>query len=163
MLKGDTMKLSIGDKAPQFCLDDKNETTICLKDVTTPYTLVYFYPKDNTPGCTTEALGFQALKNEYAKEGITVLGVSGGDAKSKEKFCTKHNLDISLVSDTDFSVSEKYGVYGEKKMMGRTFNGISRTSFLLDKDKTIVQVYPSVKPKDHPQQVIDDVRSMKGE
>ena len=154
------MNVSVNDQAPKFCLPDKNETTICLQDISTPYTLVYFYPKDNTPGCTTEALGFEALKDEYAKQGITVIGISGGDSKSKEKFCSKHNLSIPLVSDEDFSVSKEYGVYGEKKMMGRTFNGITRSSCLLDAEKKVIRVYDSVKPKDHPQQVLDDVASL---
>ena len=144
-------------KAPAFCLLDKDEQKVCLKDITTPYTLVYFYPKDNTPGCAIEANSFQKLRADFEKQGITIIGISGGDQKTKTKFCNKNNLDITLLSDTDFEISTKYDVYGEKSMMGRTFKGISRSSYLLDDNKKIIKVYSKVKPLAHPKEVLNDV------
>jgi len=155
------MTLEVGKKAPQFSLPDKDGIKHSLKDINTKYTLVYFYPKDNTPGCATEAVTFTKLKDKFDKEKITIIGISGGNEKTKSKFCLNNKLTITLLSDEDFKVSTKFGVYGEKKFMGRTYMGINRTSFLLNKDKKIIKVYKKVKPKNHPLEVLLDVKQLK--
>ena len=153
--------LSIGKKAPAFSLQDKNNKTVRLKDVDTTFTVLYFYPKDNTPGCTLEAIEFTALEKEFKKANASIIGISGGTNKSKTVFCQKHNLTIPLLSDTDFSVATKYDVYGEKKFMGRTYNGIFRTTFVLDKQKTILRIFENVKVKDHAKEVLTYLQSIK--
>lgn len=152
--------LELGKIAPAFNLPDKNGVKHSLKDIDTNYTLVYFYPKDNTPGCTTEGLEFTKLKSKLEKAGVTIIGISGGDEKSKTKFCDKHKFTITLLSDADFKVSTKYGVYGEKKFMGRTYMGINRVSFLLNKDKKVIKVYNKVKPAEHATEVLLDVKNL---
>ena len=155
------MTPAVGEKAPEFCLYDKDGTKTCLNDIQSKYTVIYFYPKDNTPGCTIEANGFQSLKNEFEQEDATILGISGGDEKSKRSFCEKNDLDITLLSDKDFSIATKYGVYGEKKMLGKTSKAITRSSFLLDKDKNIIKIYPNVNPQTHPKQVLTTIQRTK--
>lgn len=150
--------IDVGKKAPSFSLPDKDGKKVSLKDIDSDYVVIYFYPKDNTPGCSIEANGFEKLKAKFKKAGATIIGISGGDEKSKTKFCEKQNLSLTLLSDIDFKVSSKYGVYGEKKFMGRTYMGISRVSFLLDKNKYVIKRYDAVKPLIHPQEVLDDIK-----
>lgn len=152
--------IEVGKKVPAFSLTNKDGEKIALKDIDTDYTVVYFYPKDNTPGCTLEGRGFEKLKDKFKKAGITVIGISGGTDKTKTSFCEKQGLNFPLLSDTDFAVSTKYGVYGEKKFMGRTFKGINRITFLLDKNKKVIKRYDKVKPISHPQEVLDDVKAL---
>lgn len=152
--------LEVGKKAPAFSLPDKDGVKHALKDIETKYTLVYFYPKDNTSGCTVEGIEFTKFKDKLKKEGLTIIGISGGDEKSKTKFCEKNNLTITLLSDTDFSVSTKFGVYGEKKFMGKTYMGINRVSFLLDKDKKIIKVYNKVKPAEHATEILLEIKQL---
>lgn len=154
------MVLEINTKAPNFSLPDKDGVKHALQDVDTDYTLVFFYPKDNTPGCTIESVKMTQAKDDFAKLNCTVIGISGGDEKSKTKFCEKHDLTIPMLSDTDNSVGEKYGVFGEKKFMGRTYMGYNRVSFLLDKDKKIIKVYDKVKPPVHTQEVLADLKEL---
>ena len=154
------MTLEVGKKAPQFSLPDKDGVKHSLKDINTKYTLVYFYPKDNTPGCTTEAVTFTKLKKKFDNAGVSIIGISGGNEKTKSKFCLKNKLTITLLSDEDFKVSTKFGVYGEKKFMGRTYMGINRMSFLLNKDKKVIKVYEKVKPIDHPTEVLLDIKQI---
>ena len=154
------MVLAIGKKAPAFNLPDKDGTKHALKDIDTTYTLLFFYPKDNTPGCAIESQLMNKAKEKFAKLSCTVVGISGGDEKSKTKFCDKHGLKIAMLSDTDFSVSTKYGVYGEKKFMGKTYMGISRVSFLLDENKKIIKVYEKVKPPVHTNEVLADLKDL---
>jgi peroxiredoxin Q/BCP len=149
-----------GNKAPNFTLEDKDGTIHKLESIKSKYTVVYFYPKDNTPGCTVEAQKFTELKKNFEKLDTTVIGISGGDQKSKTKFCEKHNLSIILLSDTEFKVSEKYGVYGLKKFMGREYMGINRITFILDKDKKIIKKYDKIKPLVHAQEVLDFINEV---
>ncbi len=155
--------LTEGKKAPSFSLPDKDGNKHALADISTPYTLLFFYPKDNTPGCSIESDLMNKNAEEFQELGCTVIGISGGDEKSKTKFCKKYDLEIPMLSDTDFSVSESYGVYGEKKFMGRTYMGISRVSFLLDKDKKIIKVYDNVKPPTHTADVLADLKQLNEE
>lgn len=153
--------LAIGKKAPAFALPDKDGVKHSLKEVKTKYTVIYFYPKDNTPGCTIEAHEFTKLKKEFDKANTTIIGISGGDEKSKTKFCEKNKLSITLLSDADFKVSEKYQTYGEKKFMGRTYMGVSRVTYVLDANKKIIQVYPNVKALGHAKAVLKFIKELK--
>jgi thioredoxin-dependent peroxiredoxin len=151
--------LQKGKKAPQFSLEDKDGALHGLcKD--SDYTVLFFYPKDNTPGCTIEAKEFSEALQRFARLKIKVIGISGGDAKSKTKFCDKHGLVVPMVSDEDFAVSTAYGVYGEKKFMGRVFDGIHRTTFIIGKNRTIQHVFDKVKPEGHAQEVLDVIKSL---
>jgi len=152
--------LKEGAKAPELNLKDKDGATYKLKDLSSDYTLIFFYPKDNTPGCTTEALQFTKDLAKFNKLNTQIVGISGGDEKSKTKFCEKHNLKILLLSDPDFKVSTKFGVYGERSFMGKKYMGIGRHSFLLNKEKKIVKVYEKVKPKEHSNEVIKDIKEL---
>jgi peroxiredoxin Q/BCP len=144
----------IGTQAPSFHLEDKDGNKVRLNKIDSKYTIVYFYPKDNTPGCAIQAKSFTKKKAELEKLGATIIGISGGDQKTKTKFCEKNELNILLLSDSDFKVSEAYGVYGEKSFMGKRYMGIARTTFVLDKDKKIIQVYEKVKPQENADAII---------
>lgn len=152
--------ISEGTKAPDFSLKDRDGKTYALKDFDTDYLVVYFYPKDNTPGCTIEANMFTRYLESFTKVNTTIIGISGGDEKSKAKFCEKYGLKILLLSDTDFSVSESYGVYGEKSFMGKTYMGISRVTFVLGKDRKVIRVFENVKPVTHAQEVLSLIKGL---
>lgn len=152
--------LKRGEKAPGFSLEDKDGS---LHDLggDGDFTVLFFYPKDNTPGCAIEAKEFSDAMQNFVVRKIKVLGISGGDSKSKTKFCDKYGLVVQMVSDSDFAVSKAYGVYGEKKFMGRVFDGIHRTTFIIDKAGTIRHVFQRVKPKGHAQEVLDVIEDLK--
>jgi len=147
-------------KAPDFSLNDKENKIYNLSEINTKYLVLYFYPKDNTPGCTIEAKEFSDNLNEFEKINARIIGISGGDNDSKGKFCDKYGLKVLLLSDPDFKVSSEYGVYGEKQFMGRKFMGISRTTFVLDKDKKIIKVYEKVKAIGHADEVLDFIKNL---
>lgn len=151
--------LKEGEQAPDFSLRDKDSNIHSLSEINSDYVLVYFYPKDSTPGCTIEAQEFSKDIEEFNKLNTTIIGISGGDEKSKTKFCEKHDLKILLLSDSDFSVSNNYGVYGEKSFMGRKYMGISRWTFVLNKDHKIIKIYDKVKPAEHSQEVLEFIRN----
>lgn len=148
-------------KAPSFKLKNKDNKIISLNDIKSDYIVVYFYPKDNTSGCTIEAKMFSKDLNKFKKINTGIIGISGGDEKTKTKFIEKNNLKITLLSDHEFKVSSKYGVYGEKKMMGRTYMGIKRTTFILDKNKKIIKIFNKVKPLIHSKEVYDFIVNLK--
>ena len=133
--------LKAGARAPQFSLSDKDQIEVSLNELRSDFTVIFFYPKDNTPGCTIQSKQYSKDLKNFQKLNTTVLGISGGDQKSKTTFCKKHKLAVTLLSDGDFSVAKKYGVFGEKSFMGRKFMGIFRTTFLLDKNKKVIKVY----------------------
>ena len=147
-----------GKNAPDFALPDKDGRVHKLKEITSKFTVIYFYPKDNTPGCTVEANMFNRDLSSFKKLDTTIIGISGGDEKSKTKFCEKHGISFPLLSDTDFKVSSKYGVYGEKKFMGRSYMGIARMTFVLDENKKVIKVYEKVKPPTHSKEVLDFIK-----
>ena len=147
--------LKQGSKAPEFSLKDRNSNLVNLKEISSKFIIVYFYPKDNTPGCTIEAKEFSNLTDEFKKLGVKIIGISGGDEKSKKSFCNKYDLKVILLSDPDFSVSKKYKVYGKKSFMGKEFFGIKRTTFILDKSKKIIKIYQNVSPSGHAQEVLN--------
>lgn len=153
--------ISTGAKAPAFALKDKDARTWRLGDFKRDYVVVYFYPKDDTPGCTIEAKEFSDALSTMRRAGVDVVGISGGDERSKQKFCTKYDLKLPLLSDPDFAVAQRYGVYGQKMFMGRTFLGLHRTTFVLGPDRRVIAVFEKVKPKGHAEQVLAVVREHK--
>lgn len=155
------MTLQINKKAPAFNLADKDGVKHALKDIKSEFTIVYFYPKDNTPGCTIEAHEFTKLKSQFKQLDTTIIGISGGNEKTKTKFCEKNKLKIILLSDTNNTIGIKYGIFGEKKFMGRTYQGYNRVTFLLDKNKKIIKVYDKVKPLVHAKEVLKNIKDLK--
>ena len=151
--------VKVGEQAPDFSLRDKGGEIHSLNEVNSDYVIVYFYPKDNTPGCTIEAKDFSRDIGEFKKLNTTIIGISGGDEKSKTKFCEKEDLKILLLSDSDFSVSNNYGVYGEKTFMGRKYMGISRWTFVLNKEHKIIKIYDKVKPGIHSEEVLEFIKN----
>ncbi len=152
--------LSINDSL-DFNLKNREGKSFSLKDLKGDFKVVYFYPKDDTSGCTVEAQEFTRDLDKYKKLKTAVVGISGGDKNTKRKFIDKYNLKVLLLSDSDFSVCKKYGVYGEKSFMGRKFLGIKRTTFALDKDNKIIKIYENVKPEGHSQDVLKFINSIK--
>ncbi|MEY4669873.1 MAG: hypothetical protein RL518_2572 [Pseudomonadota bacterium] len=146
--------LTIGQSAPRFSLKDKDGKAHSLDTSKAEYTVLYFYPKDDTPGCTLEAKEFSQFIEKFTSRNVRVVGVSGGDEKTKAKFCKKYSLKVPLVSDTNFKVAKSYGAYGTKKFMGRTFQGIFRKTFLVDKAGKIARIFDSVKPEGHAEEVL---------
>jgi len=148
---------AVGALAPEFHATLMDGRSIGNADLKGRYTVLYFYPRDNTPGCTTEARDFQALLPEFERRNAVIIGVSNDDAKSHERFCSKQGLTFDLIADTDRAVSEAFDVIREKKMYGRTFEGIERSTFLIDPDGRIVQAWRKVKVKAHAQAVLDEL------
>jgi len=148
-----SVELTPGDKAPAFSL----ETTAGpkrLKDFAGGYLVLYFYPKDDTPGCTQEALDFTAHAKAFAKAGATVLGISRDTLEKHGKFAAKYDLTVLLGSDADGTVSSAYGTWEEKSMYGRTYMGMARRTFLIGPTGRIVRVWPKVKVKGHAEDVL---------
>lgn len=148
------MKPQIGDMAPQFELEDQEGKTHKLSDYLGTPVVLYFYPKDNTPGCTAQACSFRDSFAEYRQKGITVLGVSKDSAKSHAKFQDKFSLPFTLLADVEHKVAEAYGVWVQKKFMGREYMGMERTTFIIDKDGKVVHILEKVKPQDHAKDVL---------
>lgn len=147
-------KLKEGDKAPEFAVPDADGTIVRLKDLRGKKVVLYFYPKDDTPGCTKEACAFRDSFAKFKKRGIEVLGVSLDSEKSHQKFAKKFDLPFRLLADTDRAVSESYGTYGEKKFMGRKYMGNHRMTFLIDEKGKIKKIYDKVKPETHAEEVM---------
>jgi peroxiredoxin Q/BCP len=154
------MSLKLGNLAPVFSLPDQDGTTHKLADYRGQWVLVYFYPKDDTPGCTTEACGFRDNLPRFTDSNVVVLGISTDSVKSHKKFAEKHGLPFTLLSDEDKKVVEAYKVWGEKKFMGRTYMGTNRMSFLVNPEGKLVKIYEKVKPADHPTEVLADVATL---
>lgn len=150
--------VSVGQMAPEFTLPASNGQTISLADFRGKHVVLYFYPKDMTPGCTTQACDFRDYHPEFAQLDTVVLGVSPDDVKSHDKFMAKHELPFPLLADTDHQVAEAYGVWVLKKMYGREYMGIERTTFLIDKEGKIAHIWPKVKVKGHVQEVLAYVK-----
>jgi peroxiredoxin Q/BCP len=149
-----SMPLNIGDPAPNFSLPDAQGNKVSLADFKGKRVVLYFYPRDNTPGCTKEACAFRDVYAEFQDQDVVILGVSTDDAKSHEKFATKFNLPFPLLIDADGKVAETYDSYGLKKFMGKEFMGISRNTFVISGDGKIEQIYKKVKPENHAQEIL---------
>jgi thioredoxin-dependent peroxiredoxin len=147
--------LKEGTTAPAFKTTDANGDIVSLKDLRGQKVALYFYPKDDTPGCTKEACSFRDAFAKFKKRGIAVFGVSPDSEASHKKFETKYKLPFTLLADTDRSIAESYGVWGEKKFMGRKYMGVLRTTFLIDEKGKIKKVFEKVKPEDHASEVLE--------
>lgn len=148
------MPIEANQPAPEFTLPDETGTLRSLSEFRGKHVVLYFYPKDDTPGCTVEACSFRDAYEDYQKAGVPVLGISPDTAKSHTKFKSKFNLPFTLLADEDHKVAEAYGVWGRKKMMGREYDGIFRTTFLIGPDGNIVKVFENVKPDGHAGEVL---------
>ncbi len=143
-------KVQVGKQAPDFTLPDENSKPVKLSGFRGKKVILYFYPKDDTPGCTTQACGFRDNYVEIQEKNAVVIGVSPDDAHSHQKFRTKYNLPIILLSDTDHAVAKKYGVWGKKAFMGKEYMGIIRSHFVIDEHGKVVDAQVEVKAKDSP-------------
>ncbi|HST69688.1 MAG TPA: thioredoxin-dependent thiol peroxidase [Solirubrobacterales bacterium] len=141
--------LSEGDKAPSFTLLDQNGEKVKLSDLRGETVVLYFYPKANTSGCTTQACGVRDRRADYEAAGARVIGISPDEVKDVDKFAGKHDLDFTLLADKDHAVAEKYGTWVEKSMYGRKYMGVQRATFIIDPKGKIARVFPKVQPKRH--------------
>ena len=148
------MNVREGEPAPDFTLTSDAGEQVTLSDLRGKPVVLYFYPKDDTPGCTTQACGIRDVYGELERAGAVVLGVSPDDEKSHVKFREKYGLPFTLLADTDHSVAEQYGVWGEKKYMGRTYLGVQRTTFVIDEGGVVKRVLLNVKPATHADDVL---------
>ncbi len=146
--------LEPGTQAPDFTLPDQDGNPVSLSAFRGQTVVVYFYPKADTPGCTTQACGIRDHRGDYEAAGAEVLGVSPDTVEAQRKFAGKHGLDFTLLADPDHEVAELYGVWGEKKMYGKTYMGVARATFVIDADGTIAHVIPKVSPKTHDETVL---------
>lgn len=150
----------VGKKAPAFTLPDQDGKEHSLKDYAGKWVLIYFYPKDDTPGCTIEACTIRDQFKDFKKIGAVVLGVSTDSVKSHKKFADAYELPFTLLADEKKEMVGEYGVWGEKKFMGRTYMGTKRVSFLINPEGKIAKVYENVKPADHAAEVVKDLKEM---
>lgn len=148
------MTLSVGDLAPDFSLPADGGQTLTLADLRGKNVVLYFYPKDDTPGCTTEAKDFTDMASDFASANTVVVGMSKDTAAKHDKFIAKHDLKVSLASDEDGGTLEAYGVWVEKSMYGKTYMGIQRATLLIDAEGKIAQIWPKVKVKGHAAEVL---------
>lgn len=149
--------LKTGDIAPDFELLDQEGKSHKLSDYLGKKVILYFYPKDDTPGCTKEACGFRDNFAEYRKHGIIILGVSKDSEKSHSRFAEKYSLPFTLLSDNETTVAQAYGVWGLKKMMGREYYGMNRVTYVIDEEGKVLQVYKKVKPEHHAEEILKDI------
>jgi len=147
--------LKEGTTAPAFRTKNGDGEDVSLKDFRGQKVVLYFYPKDDTPGCTKEACSFRDAFAKFKKRGIAVLGVSPDSEASHKKFAAKYKLPFTLLADTQRSISEAYNVWGEKKFMGRTYMGVYRTTFLIDEKGKIKKIFEKVKPEEHASEVLE--------
>ncbi len=155
-------ELKIGDKAPEFCLPDAERGRVCLKDHRGKWVALYFYPKDNTKGCTMEALEFTAAEDDFNAKGAVVIGVSPDSPESHTKFKEKHDLGITLLSDTEKEILTGYGVWQKKKMYGREYMGVVRSTYLIDPEGKIAYIWPKVKVAGHADAVMEKLVELQG-
>jgi peroxiredoxin Q/BCP len=148
-------KLKEGEKAPDFSAKDQNEKTVSLSDFKGKNVILYFYPKDDTPGCTAEACSFRDNYQSMLSKGFEVIGISTDDEKSHKKFETKYSLPFTLIADADKSIVEAYGVWVEKNMYGKKYMGTARTTFIINAAGTIDKIIDKVDTKNSSQQIID--------
>ncbi len=153
--------ISEGSTVPAFVLQDSQGRTVRSEDFSGKKHAIYFYPKDFTPGCTTEADGFSKSYGEFKSRDIEVIGISPDDVASHGKFCKKMGIPYVLLADTDKTVSKAFGVWGMKKFMGREYMGVMRSTFLVNESGIIFKVYPKVKPAGHARDVLDEFDASK--
>ena len=154
------MTLSIGDKAPAFNLPDQHGVKHALKDYAGSWVLLYFYPKDDTPGCTKEACSFRDNLPSFKKLDVQVFGASVDPVKKHAKFAEKYELPFTLLADEEKTLVNDYGVWAKKKFLGREYMGILRMSFLIDPKGKIAKIYEDVKPTEHVEEVLADLKKL---
>ena len=152
--------LKTNTKAPTFNLKSTNGKVYSLKNSMGKYVVLYFYPKDDTPGCTIETNDFNKLLSKFKKLECEIYGISKDDLKSHDKFRNKYNIKFDLLADEEVKVLKKYKVWGKKKFMGREFMGIIRTTFLIDKKGKIIKIWNNVKVKDHAKEVLETLKNL---
>jgi peroxiredoxin Q/BCP len=160
MAKKVELSLKEGDKAPEFNVLDNTGARVSLKDFKGKPIVLYFYPKDDTPGCTREACAFRDVYSDFKKAGAVVLGVSTDPVKSHQKFVDKFSLPFQLLSDDEKKIVNAYGVWGEKSFMGRKYMGTHRVTFLVDGNGRIAKIWPEVKPEQHAAEVLDAIKTL---
>ena len=153
-------ELKVGDKAPEFTLPSSDGGEVSLKDLKGKSVVLYFYPKDDTPGCTKEACDFRDLRKKFQAANAEIYGVSFDSVDSHKKFITKYKLPFPLLVDEDKSLAKKYGVYKQKFFMGRSYMGIERTTFVIGPDQKINKIFPKVKVDGHADEVLEVVKSV---
>lgn len=149
--------MKTGDKAPQFTLPDSEGNNVSLSDFAGRKVVLYFYPKDNTPGCTRQACAFADNYSEFERRNIAVIGISRDSAASHKNFARKYNLPFILLSDPDLEVIKAYGVWQEKKLYGKVSMGVVRTTFIIDENGTITRIMPKVKPDTNAAEILKDL------
>ena len=150
--------LTTGMMAPAFTLQDRTGKTVSLSDYLGKKVVIYFYPRDNTPGCTRQACAFSGLYNEFRKKGVEVIGISKDSVASHEKFAEKYELPFVLLADPERTAIEAYGVWQEKKQYGKTSMGVVRTTFLIDENGMIVKIMPKVKPDTNAAEILAELK-----
>ena len=150
-----TAMVAVGDGAPDFTLPDQNGDLVTLSDLRGSPVVLYFFPKADTPGCTTQACGIRDHRAEYDRAGAKVVGVSPDTVTAQSKFAHKFNLDFALLADENHEVAELYGVWGQKKLFGKTYMGVQRATFVIDPEGRIAKVFPKVSPKTHDEVVLE--------
>ena len=153
--------LKIGRKAPTFTLKDQDGNEQTLKVFAGKWLLIYFYPKDDTPGCTKEACMIAEVYQDFKKLGVTVLGVSKDTSRSHKKFAEKYKLPFTLLSDTSTEMIQAYGAWAEKSMFGKKYMGILRISYLINPEGKVAKVYPDVDPANHALELLKDIKALK--
>ncbi|MDJ0674881.1 MAG: thioredoxin-dependent thiol peroxidase [Calothrix sp. MO_167.B42] len=156
----DNIMLQLGNLAPEFSAIDADGNTKNLQDFTGKWLVFYFYPKDNTPGCTTEAKDFTELKSDFTESGAMIVGVSPDSTKSHCKFIDKHGLSITLLSDPEHQIAETYGVWQLKKFMGKEYMGVVRSTFLINPQGAIAHIWTKVRVKGHAENVLAKLREL---
>ena len=147
--------LEAGRQAPDFTLPDQNGDDVTLSDLRGQTVVLYFYPRADTPGCTTQACGIRDHHSDYADTGARVIGISPDEVDAVRKFADKYDLDFTLLADADHAVADAYGTWGEKSMYGKKYMGVARATFLIDAEGTIAKVFPKVSPKTHDDVVLE--------
>lgn len=150
--------LKEGDNAPVFTLMNEENQNITLSDFNGKKVVIYFYPKDDAPGCTKEACSFRDVYDDILDEGAIVIGISADTSSSHKKFKNKHTLPFYLLTDVDHSVIESYGAWQEKKMFGKTYMGIARSTFIINENGIVIKTYQKVKPEEHGEEVLSVLR-----
>jgi len=151
-------KLNIGDKAPDFVGFDQDGNSIKLSDFEGSKLILYFYPKDNTPGCTNEACDLRDNYQMWLNKGYKIVGVSPDSQASHQKFIAKHNLPFPLIADTEKKIIKDYGAWGPKKLYGREYEGLLRSTFVINEKGTVEEVFMKVKTKDHTNQILETIK-----
>lgn len=154
--------LAEGDKAPNFTLPDQSGEKVKLSDLRGETVVLYFYPRADTPGCTTQACGVRDRKADYAEAGARVIGVSPDEVQAVDKFAGKYDLDFTLLADADHAVAEKYGTWVEKSMYGKKYMGVQRATFIIGPDGKIAKVFPKISPKQHDDVVLKALAELAG-